>query len=216
LKDKGDTIRFMKIKQLALMVGITGAAFLGMGMKVSADEVTHTVKSGETLSGISAKYFGDYTRYIEIANSNNIKNADLIFVGDTLKIDTTTGEIVDATAEEAATEATTPATETTESTTTTTTQATDGSVESIVRAAASAYGWDSGANWEAIHFIIQHESSWNPNAQNPTSTAYGLFQMLVETSSDPAVQAANGMAYIASRYGTPVNAMDFWQANNWY
>lgn len=209
----------MKIKQLALMVGITGAAFLGMGMKVSADEVTHTVKSGETLSGISAKYFGDYTRYIEIANSNNIKNADLIFVGDTLKIDTTTGEIVDATAEEAAeeaaAEATTPATETTESTTTTT-QATDGSVESIVRAAASAYGWGSGANWEAIRFIIQHESSWNPNAQNPTSTAYGLFQMLVETSSDPAVQAANGMAYIAGRYGTPVNAMAFWQANNWY
>lgn len=205
----------MKIKQLALMVGITGVAFLGMGMKVSADEVTHTVKSGETLSGISAKYFGDYTRYIEIANSNNIKNADLIFVGDTLKIDTTTGKIVDATAEEAAIEATTPATETTESTTTTT-QATDGSVESIVRAAASAYGWDSGANWEAIHFIIQHESSWNPNAQNPTSTAYGLFQMLVETSSDPAVQAANGMAYIAGRYGTPVNAMAFWQANNWY
>lgn len=205
----------MKIKQLALMVGITGAAFLGMGMKVSADEVTHTVKSGETLSGISAKYFGDYTRYIEIANSNNIKNADLIFVGDTLKIDTTTGEIVDATAEEAAAEATTPATETTESTTTTT-QATDGSVESIVRASASAYGWGSGANWEAIRFIIQHESSWNPNAQNPTSTAYGLFQMLVETSSDPAVQAANGMAYIAGRYGTPVNAMAFWQANNWY
>lgn len=197
------------------MVGITGAAFLGMGMKVSADEVTHTVKSGETLSGISAKYFGDYTRYIEIANSNNIKNADLIFVGDTLKIDTTTGEIVDATAEEAAAEATTPATETTESTTTTT-QATDGSVESIVRASASAYGWGSGANWEAIRFIIQHESSWNPNAQNPTSTAYGLFQMLVETSSDPAVQAANGMAYIAGRYGTPVNAMAFWQANNWY
>ena len=215
MKDKGDTIRFMKIKQLALMVGITGAAFLGMGMKVSADEVTHTVKSGETLSGISAKYFGDYTRYIEIANSNNIKNADLIFVGDTLKIDTTTGEIVDATAEEAAAEATTPATETTESTTTTT-QATDGSVESIVRASASAYGWGSGANWEAIRFIIQHESSWNPNAQNPTSTAYGLFQMLVETSSDPAVQAANGMAYIAGRYGTPVNAMAFWQANNWY
>ncbi|MFD2728911.1 LysM peptidoglycan-binding domain-containing protein [Enterococcus camelliae] len=199
----------MKIKKIALMVGITGVTFLGIGMKVSADEVTHTVKSGETLSGISAKYFGDYTRYVEIAESNHIKNVDLIFVGDKLKINTTTGEIVDATAEEA----TTPATETTESTTT---QATDGSVESIVRAAASAYGWGSGANWEAISFIIQHESSWNPNAQNPTSTAYGLFQMLVETSSDPAVQAANGMAYIAGRYGTPINAMAFWQANNWY
>lgn len=209
----------MKIKKIALMVGITGVTFLGMGMKVSADEVTHTVKSGETLSGISAKYFGDYTRYMEIANSNNIKNADLIFVGDTLKINTTTGEIVDATAEKAANQASTPVAEAATQAATQApqpAQATDGSVESIVRAAASARGWGTGANWDAINFIVQRESSWNPNAQNPTSTAYGLFQMLTETSADPAVQAANGMTYIANRYGTPTNALAFWQANHWY
>jgi LysM repeat protein len=215
LKDKGDIHRFMKIKKIALMVGITGVTFLGIGMKVSADEVTHTVKSGETLSGISAKYFGDYTRYVEIAESNHIKNVDLIFVGDKLKINTTTGEIVDATAEEAANQASTPVAEAAIQIPQPA-QATDGSVESIVRAAASARGWGTGANWDAINFIVQRESSWNPNAQNPTSTAYGLFQMLIETSADPAVQAANGMAYIASRYGTPTNALAFWQANHWY
>lgn len=94
--------------------------------------------------------------------------------------------------------------------------ATDGSVQSIVQAVASERGWGSGAEWEAINFIISHESGWNPSAQNPSSTAFGLFQMLVETSGDVHTQAVNGMNYIAGRYGTPTGAMAFWNANNWY
>lgn len=94
--------------------------------------------------------------------------------------------------------------------------ATDGSVQSIVQAVASERGWGSGAEWEAINFIISHESGWNPSAQNPSSTAFGLFQMLVETSGDVHTQAVNGMNYIARRYGTPTGAMAFWNANNWY
>jgi hypothetical protein len=86
----------------------------------------------------------------------------------------------------------------------------------IVRTEAAKYGWDTGANWEAIDFIINHESSWNVTAQNPYSTAHGLFQMLTETSNDASVQAVNGMNYISSRYGTPANAYAFWLANNWY
>lgn len=94
--------------------------------------------------------------------------------------------------------------------------ATDGSVQSIVQAVASERGWGSGAEWEAINFIISHESGWNPSAQNPTSTAFGLFQMLTETSGDVHTQAVNGMNYIAGRYGTPTGAMAFWNAHNWY
>lgn len=92
----------------------------------------------------------------------------------------------------------------------------DGSVQSIVQAVASERGWGSGAEWEAINFIISHESGWNPSAQNPSSTAFGLFQMLVETSGDVHTQAVNGMNYIAGRYGTPTGAMAFWNAHNWY
>ena len=71
---------------------------------------------------------------------------------------------------------------------------------------------------------MQHESSWNPTAQNPTSTAYGLFQFLDSTwatvgatkTSDPSAQIQAGLAYIAQRYGNPLNAQAFWQANGWY
>lgn len=45
--------------------------------------VIHTVKSGETLSGIAKKY---NTTYQKIAKDNNISNPDLIFEGQKLKI----------------------------------------------------------------------------------------------------------------------------------
>ena len=45
--------------------------------------ITHTVVSGETLSGIGAKYGVSYQ---EIARINNIQNVNLIYVGQVLKI----------------------------------------------------------------------------------------------------------------------------------
>jgi hypothetical protein len=53
-----------------------------------------------------------------------------------------------------------------------------GPVVAQVRKAAAAHGWGSGAEWNALSWLISHESSWNPRAQNPVSTAYGLFQFL--------------------------------------
>jgi soluble lytic murein transglycosylase-like protein len=69
-----------------------------------------------------------------------------------------------------------------------------------------------------------HESSWNPNADNPTSTAYGIPQFLDSTwagtgyakTSDPYTQIDAGLVYIAKSYGTPCGAWSFWQAHNWY
>ena len=88
--------------------------------------------------------------------------------------------------------------------------------------AALKYGWD-GAQWNALNWIVNKESSWNPNAQNPTSTAYGLFQFLDGTwgaygpkTSDPRLQAEYGLKYIKDRYGDPERAMLFHQAHGWY
>lgn len=67
-----------------------------------------------------------------------------------------------------------------------------------------------------LAFIIRHESGFNPRADNPTSTAYGLFQMLTEDSSDPYQQTLNGVRYIQGRYGHPSNAVAHWHANRWY
>lgn len=91
-----------------------------------------------------------------------------------------------------------------------------GKAQDIVHAGASARGWGDGAEWAALTQIISHESSWKPTANNPTSTAYGLFQMLSETSSNPNVQTQHGLDYIKSRYGDPVRAWDFWQQHHWY
>jgi len=68
------------------------------------------------------------------------------------------------------------------------------------------------------------ESGWNPNAQNPTSTAYGIPQFLDSTwastgiakTSDPYRQIDAGLIYITNRYGTPCGAWDFWQVHHWY
>ncbi|QAX94631.1 tape measure protein [Gordonia phage Harambe] len=107
----------------------------------------------------------------------------------------------------------------------------DASVVEKVKAAVAMYGWDQGAEWEALNQLIGHESSWNPNAQNPSSTAYGLFQFLDSTwatvggtkTSDPYLQAVYGARYIKNRYGSPSAAWAFWQnpqpnpyGGNWY
>lgn len=102
--------------------------------------------------------------------------------------------------------------------------AASGPVVEQVRAVARRYGWGEGAQWDALAQLVSHESSWNPNAQNPNSTAYGLFQFLDSTwngygipkTSNPSLQAEAGMRYIAARYGDPLNAWRFWSANHWY
>lgn len=99
-----------------------------------------------------------------------------------------------------------------------------GGVKNIVRQVANTYGWGAGPEWNALDWLIQHESSWNPTAQNPTSTAYGLFQFLDSTwsgygipkSSDPRLQALAGLRYIKGRYGDPIGAQGFWEGHHWY
>jgi Transglycosylase SLT domain len=68
------------------------------------------------------------------------------------------------------------------------------------------------------------ESGWNPNAQNPRSTAYGIAQFLDSTwagtgiakTSDGYRQIDAGLIYIDKRYGSPCGAWAHSQANNWY
>ncbi|WP_450164486.1 aggregation-promoting factor C-terminal-like domain-containing protein [Streptomyces albicerus] len=73
--------------------------------------------------------------------------------------------------------------------------------------------------------IVDHESSWNYRADNPTSDAYGLVQALpgskmssagADWATNPATQIKWGLSYMDGRYGSPCGAWEFWQANNWY
>ncbi|MGQ4414024.1 transglycosylase SLT domain-containing protein [Streptomyces sp. SAS_269] len=81
------------------------------------------------------------------------------------------------------------------------------------------------AQYDAFSKIVEHESGWNPSATNSSSGAYGLVQALPgskmasagsDWKSNPATQIKWGLDYMNSRYGSPVKAWSFWQANGWY
>jgi hypothetical protein len=100
----------------------------------------------------------------------------------------------------------------------------DGDVEAMVkRMAARKYGW-TGNQWKALHDLVMKESGFNPTAQNPTSSAYGIFQFLDSTRSNyglskgagPRKQTKAGLKYVADRYGDPRSALNFHLKNNWY
>lgn len=104
-----------------------------------------------------------------------------------------------------------------------------GSTRNIVQNVAGTRGWGPpGQDWAALDWIIQHESGWNPTAQNPTSTASGLFQFINGTwkayggstasakQASVEEQARVGMRYIGERYTNPRGAKAFWERNRWY
>jgi len=78
----------------------------------------------------------------------------------------------------------------------------------------------------AEHWIIMRESSGDPTADNPTSTAFGLGQLLLGNrilylgqdyaTTDCGRQLWAFRAYVGDRYGTAERAKAFWQANGWY
>jgi hypothetical protein len=75
--------------------------------------------------------------------------------------------------------------------------------------------------------IVKRESGFNPNAQNPTSSAHGYGQFLTQTRlnyekklglnyDNPVDQITMMAEYIKDRYKTPANALKFWKEHNWY
>ncbi|WP_456114985.1 aggregation-promoting factor C-terminal-like domain-containing protein [Streptomyces ferrugineus] len=79
--------------------------------------------------------------------------------------------------------------------------------------------------WQCFSNIVDHESSWNYRAVNPSSGAYGLFQALPgskmssvgsDWQTNPATQIKWGLNYMNERYDSPCGAWSFWQANRWY
>ena len=57
--------------------------------------------------------------------------------------------------------------------------------------------------------LWNRESKWNPLADNKSSTAYGIPQLLKLTTTDPYKQIDAGLKYIAHRYGTPCKALAY-------
>jgi hypothetical protein len=89
--------------------------------------------------------------------------------------------------------------------------------------AMSQLGGDGG-QFSCLESLWGKESGWNPNAQNPSSSAYGIPQFLDSTwastgiakTSDGYRQIDAGLIYINNRYGSPCGAWDHSQSTGWY
>lgn len=84
----------------------------------------------------------------------------------------------------------------------------------------AAYGWGI-EEWPALDRLWWHESGWAPTRQDgDTSRAWGIPQALPASKmakwgddylTNPITQVNWGLDYIASRYGSPTRAWEFWK-----
>lgn len=92
---------------------------------------------------------------------------------------------------------------------------------------ASEKGW-TGNQWLCLEKLWTNESNWRHTVSNyQGSGAYGIPQALPASKmksygedylTNPTTQIKWGLDYIKNRYGTPCNALDFWnnQYPHWY
>lgn len=86
----------------------------------------------------------------------------------------------------------------------------------LVTHRASARGYSS-KELKCLFIIIDRESDWNPKADNPNSTAFGLFQRLkLNPEASIYKQVRTGLDYIQARYGTACEALKHHDKEGWY
>ena len=92
----------------------------------------------------------------------------------------------------------------------------------IARAMLPEFGF-AADQFGCLDALWISESDWRVDADNPTSSAYGIPQGLTETHDMPPgymtsaeVQIRWGLGYIQDAYGSPCNAWSFKQGNGWY
>ncbi|MBT0772824.1 hypothetical protein KIH74_28035 [Kineosporia sp. J2-2] len=85
-------------------------------------------------------------------------------------------------------------------------------------------GWSS-AQYTCLDSLWTRESTWNYQATNPSSGAYGIPQALPgskmasagsDWKTNPVTQIRWGLDYIAERYGTPCGAWSHSESVGWY
>ena len=92
----------------------------------------------------------------------------------------------------------------------------------IARALLPEYGFDA-SQFSCLDSLYVSESDWRIDADNPSSSAYGIPQALTGLHELPAdymtsaeSQIRWGLGYIQDTYGTPCNAWSFKAGHGWY
>jgi len=85
-------------------------------------------------------------------------------------------------------------------------------------------GWTAD-QFRCLESLWSKESGWRWDANNPSSSAYGIPQSLPgskmasfgsDWATNPVTQIKWGLNYISARYGTPCSAWGHSRAMNWY
>ena len=94
----------------------------------------------------------------------------------------------------------------------------------IAQALLSEFGYGQD-QFSCLDSLYNSESGWRVDADNPSSSAYGIPQALpgskmssagADWATNPVTQIRWGLGYIQDRYGSPCSAWSFKQGNNWY
>ncbi|MCX6400252.1 MAG: lytic transglycosylase domain-containing protein [Propionibacteriales bacterium] len=94
----------------------------------------------------------------------------------------------------------------------------------IARALLAEFGFSSD-QFGCLDSLWTRESGWRWNADNPSSSAYGIPQALPgskmssagsDWATNPATQIRWGLGYIEDRYGSPCAAWGHSESHNWY
>jgi hypothetical protein len=70
--------------------------------------------------------------------------------------------------------------------------------------------------YRCLELLWTRESLWDPRADNPKSSAYGIPQLLKMKELDPFKQIDLGLKYIAHKHRTPCKAWQFHKLRGWY
>jgi hypothetical protein len=70
--------------------------------------------------------------------------------------------------------------------------------------------------YRCLEVLWNRESRWDPRADNPKSSAYGIPQLLKMKELDPFKQIDLGLKYIAHKHSTPCKALHFHNQKGWY
>ncbi|MDE3751715.1 aggregation-promoting factor [Pediococcus pentosaceus] len=217
----------IKAKLSKLSIALLSGAALGAAMitttssSANADEI-YTVKSGDTLSEISYA-FGLNGDYNSLAKANNIKDANIIEVGQKLVI-TNSGDIKKATKSEVNTlpevakntnAANTTTANTTASTTTNKTNTTTVAKTNTVATATTSTV--SGGEASAKAWIANKESGGSYSATNGQYVGkYQLSSSYLNGDYSAANQERVADNYVKSRYGSWSAAKSAWLSQGWY
>ncbi|EOT45297.1 MULTISPECIES: LysM peptidoglycan-binding domain-containing protein [Enterococcus] len=206
-------MKFFKSLALSTVALVGFVAYTGTA---NADEINYTIQPNDTLSELSVKYFGSADYVNKIAEDNNIANPGMIYVGETLVINTN-GEVATAAPVQQAPVEQAPAQEAVVE------QAPVQQApaqEAVVEQAAPTTTYTSSASGSesaAKEWIAQKESSGSYTATN--GQYYGRYQLTnTYLNGDYSVENQERVAdsYVQNRYGSWTAAQAFWMANGWY